>query len=57
MNTQTSTHCERVLRLLARLRHRQLDMALQGRPQDSAAYAHRARRVRRYSQRQMLHSV
>ncbi|MEM6393608.1 MAG: hypothetical protein AAF797_12610 [Planctomycetota bacterium] len=38
---------KRLIRLLARLRRRQLDHALHGRVVDSAKYAKRARRVMR----------
>ncbi|MFI4859492.1 MAG: hypothetical protein ACIAXF_02300 [Phycisphaerales bacterium JB063] len=47
----------RILNLLARLRSRQLDLALRGKVADSARYAHRASRVRRYSQQQLVEQV
>lgn len=55
-NTPTSTimNTDRVLTLLARLRSRQLALALRGKVTASAQYAHRASRVRRYSQRRLV---
>lgn len=48
---------DRVLDLLARLRTRQLDLAMRGQVADSARYAHRASKVRRYSQRRVVEAV
>lgn len=48
---------DRVLDLLARLRTRQLDLAMRGKVADSARYAHRASKVRRYSQRRVVEAV
>jgi hypothetical protein len=48
MGKQTSS-IERAKTLIAKLRHRQLAMALAGRVRDSAHYAHLADRVRRAS--------
>jgi hypothetical protein len=48
-STTTSPNAEpRVGRLLARLRHRQLELAQQGRVIESGAYADRVQRLRRY---------
>lgn len=44
--TPPSRHDARVQRLLARLRRRQLDLAIAGQAADSAKYARRAWRVR-----------
>lgn len=51
--THTPT-TDRVLDLLARLRTRQLELAMRGKVTASARYAHRASRVRRYSQQRMV---
>jgi len=52
---QTQTHpSERILDLLAKLRTRQLDLAIKGDVEHSAAYAKRARRVRRAAQGQRV---
>ncbi|MEM9415737.1 MAG: hypothetical protein AAGA29_09710 [Planctomycetota bacterium] len=50
----THTDRVRILNILARLRSRQLELALRGKITASARYAHRASRVRRYSQRQLV---
>lgn len=43
----TPPEAERAARLLARVRQRQLDLAIRGQVVDSARYAHLAQRVRR----------
>ncbi|XAM01333.1 hypothetical protein OT109_08050 [Phycisphaeraceae bacterium D3-23] len=53
-HTTSHTDRTRVLNLLARLRSRQLDLALRGKVTASARYAHRASRVRRYSQQRQV---
>ena len=46
-----TTHDPRVQRLLARLRRKQLDLAMAGQIADSARYAKRAWRVRLFGRR------
>lgn len=56
MHTQPPYPADRILNLLARLRSRQLDLALKGKVAHSAAYANRARKVRRAAQGQLVKS-
>lgn len=48
MNRLTTHHDDRVRNLIARIRSRQLDLALRGNASASARYAQRAGRVRQY---------
>lgn len=57
MNPIHTTSTDRVLDLLARLRTRQLELAMRGKVTASARYAQRASRVRRYSQQRMVEQV
>ena len=51
---QTQPTTDRVLDLLARLRTRQLELAMRGKVTASARYAHRAGKVRRYAQTRLI---